>query len=653
MRWLCIGLFVGSIAWTLLASFLQLRELSSPEALQLAAAGAVVAAVSGLLAIVLSARSRWWLRPVLGLLGLALAAGGGLMLGGRTLLENPAVLALVHPPPATEPATRLRRPTPAKQDDAKGLELELDRQTRRVVAGAGTSYHATPPLGAVKMLIGLGGRGPNPPSGRVSVERPGQPANVLWDGTLEYPDRWLDIEIPLVVESGGDAASGSHAVPFDLRVEGHGAEASGIVVSEPAFVRSSEGLRPRNLVLISLDTTRADKLGTYGFTDLPTTPALDALAKRGTVFENCFSPAPWTTPSHMGLLTGIQPDELGMAQLSRSPRVDRARTMLAELFQSAAYLTVAFTGGATLAATHGFSDGFYFQQESYNQQSVWQRDLDTNAYLALRWLKAHRVQPFFLFFHTFEPHDPYVHQRFLSSDVLPGDQGLIKYLSGIAYTDDRLGTFLDRLQALGVLDDSIVVVTSDHGEGFRPWPRAYHGKTLYDEVLHVPLIMVGPGIPAGRRVAAQVPLTDLYATLAELFGLEKPDEVDSRSLMPLVRNETDEPRPVRLCCISPQLEAGSDGEKHLKPQLLGLRRDGFKYIVQEDGTHEELYDLAADPDETHNLADVYGATTRAMRRDVISQNARATKEATDSLKGTRRELDADYAAKLRSLGYLH
>lgn len=164
--------------------------------------------------------------------------------------------------------------------------------------------------------------------------------------------------------------------------------------------------------------------------------------------------------------------------------------------------------------------------------------------------------------------------------------------------------------------------------------------------------MAGPGIPAGRRVAAQVPLVDVYATLAELFGLAASSEVDSHSLMPLVRGETDASRPVHLCCISPQQERGPDGKTQLKGQLLGLRRDGFKYIVSEDGTQEELYDLTADPDETRNLATVHGATTRAMRRDVIAQSERNAARAAADLAGTKRTLDADYAAKLRGLGYL-
>jgi len=642
MRWLSIGLFVGGIAWTLGVSWLQLRGLGSPEAIRVALCGAALAAVGGAVAMSLRARGRAWLRPLHAALGLGLAAAIGLAAGGLPMVTNPAVAALWRAPDAP-PAKVTRRPTTRARRRGPGPELMLDRQTRRVVAEPGTPYRATPPAQAVTMLVGLGARGTQPPAGRVTMARAGDAPHVVFEGALDDVTRWHDVTLAL---DAGDAT------PIELRVEGLAGQPSSLVVSEPAFVRAPNGLVPRNLILVSLDTVRADALGTYGEVALPTSPALDALAARGTVFERCFSPAPWTTPAHMGLLTGIQPDALGLARVTFSPRIDHRHTTLAELFRDAAYLTVAFTGGATMAATHGFSDGFYFQQEAYNQQKSWQRDLDTNAYLALDWLAEHRREPLFLFFHTFEPHDPYVHQRFMSADVAATDGPLVSYLSGVAYTDDGLGRFLEKLEALGLLADSIVVVTSDHGDGFGAFPRNYHGKTLYDEVLHVPLIMAGPGIPAGRRIEAQVPLIDVYATLAELFGLAPPSEVDSRSLMPLVRGESEASRPVHLCCISPQQERGPDGKVQLKTQLLGLRRDGFKYVVSEDGRREELYDLTADPEETHNLADTYGATTRAMRRDVIAHSERAYERAAQDLADTKRELDADYAARLRALGYL-
>jgi len=642
MRWLSIGLFLGGIAWTLAVSWLQLRGLGSPEAIRVALCGATLAAAGGIVALGLRARGRVWLRPLQAMLGIALAAAIGVAAGGRAMMTSPAVAALWRPP-AAHPARRAQRSAKRAPKPTPGPELMLDRQTRRVVAEPGTPYRTTPPAQAVTMLVGLGARGSQQPAGRVTMTRAGDAPHVVFEGTLDGVARWHDVTLSL---DPGNLA------PIELRVESLDGQPSALVVSEPAFIRAPSGDGPRNLILVSLDTVRADAIGTYGEVALPTSPALDALAARGTVFERCFSPAPWTTPSHMGLLTGIQPDALGLARVTLSPRIAPRHTTLAELFRDAAFLTVAFTGGATMAATHGFADGFYFQQEAYNQQKSWQRDLDTNAYLALGWLAQHRREPLFLFFHTFEPHDPYIHQRFLSAEIAATDGPLVSYLSGIAYTDDGLGRFLDRLDALGLLADSIVVVTSDHGDGFGAFPRNFHGKTLYDEVLHVPLIMAGPGIPAGRRIAAQVPLIDVYATLAELFGLAPPAEVDSRSLMPLIRGESEASRPVHLCCISPQQERGPDGKTKLKTQLLGLRRDGFKYIVTEDGSREELYDLAADPEETQNLADSYGATTRAMRRDVIAQSERAYGRAAEDLAGTKRELDADYAARLRSLGYL-
>jgi arylsulfatase A-like enzyme len=384
-------------------------------------------------------------------------------------------------------------------------------------------------------------------------------------------------------------------------------------------------------------------LGAYGYERFPTSPHFDSLAAEGTLFENHISASPWTTPSHLALLTGVLPEALGMGELMGStPRLAEQRTTLAELFRNAGYLGVAFTGSATMSAYHGYADGFYLYQESFNDEDVVMRDFDTNAYLALEWLADAPPAPKFLFFHTFEPHDPYVHRRFVSPEISSDDFQLAAYASGIAYSDEALRRLLDGLDDLGLLEDSVVIVTSDHGDGFDVPPRRYHGKTLFDDVVRPPLLIFGEGIPKGRRVKAQVPSVDLLATIAELFGLPVPPDADSKSLLPLIRGESEEPRDAYLCCLA-----------H-KRQMVGIRSDGFKYILilEEDGSRrEQLFDLSADPMERVNVAASYGGVTAKLRAKLLSAVERNRRRAEED-PGELLEFDARMRRQLEALGYI-
>jgi arylsulfatase A-like enzyme len=269
---------------------------------------------------------------------------------------------------------------------------------------------------------------------------------------------------------------------------------------------------------------------------------------------------------------------------------------------------------------------------------VLQRDLDSNLHLARTWLGQHRESPMFLFFHTFEVHHPYGHRRFTAPGRDERTTEEANYASGIGYTDERLGAFFEWLLATGILADSLVVVMSDHGEGFQ-WEHgiALHGRTLYDEVLHVPLIMAGPGIPAGKRVASQVSLGDLFATVVDYFGLAAPAGLPSSSLRPLLAAPGPD-RDTYLCCMA------HPGTRW------GWRGGGFKYIATEKpgGLDEELFDLRADPGEKDNLAARF-ADVAARLRSVTLGRA----ELNDAAPAVApSEADAEERAQLRALGYV-
>ena len=633
------GLFAGGILWTLIGCGLALRGTSPPQEILLVTAGAVFSGAAG--AFILASRPAQQPRRPFGpfLLGFALALAAAFATS-KIVPNPPARVTGPVSPPASHPADRFERPataSPVSYPVRLGAELQLARQTRRVRGSRGRPFRAAVAGDAVRVMFGAA---PKADGGRVVVEWLGSPPRILWSGAFTAAEggaRWEDVTLDLPPGSG----------TLEIRVEqGEGAGADGesdVFISEPAFLRSTEGMQPVNLILVSIDTLRADMLGTYGYERFPTSPSLDRLAARGTVFENVFAPSPWTKPSHMALLTGIEPDALGMAKpIGSTPRLSRGRDTLSELFSAAGYLSVAFTGTATIAARHGFSDGFYLQQEAYNDDATLQRDLDTNLHLALDWLGEHRQEPLFLFFHTFEPHNPYVHRRFVTPGLHGDEARSAAYASGIGFTDGQIGTLVERLEEMGLLRSSILVVTSDHGEGLDVMPRLYHGRTLYDDVLRVPLILVGEGIPEAHRVKPQVPLIDLFATLAELYGLEIPDGVDSRSLWPLVTGESEQGRPVHLCCLA-----------H-RGQMRGLRQDGYKYTMMPRGDgrfQEELYDLDADPLEEHNLAGSQAGIAGRMRKEVVANTRRNQKRAAEET-GSAPRADQEFESQLRALGYV-
>ncbi|HZE88688.1 MAG TPA: sulfatase, partial [Verrucomicrobiae bacterium] len=309
-----------------------------------------------------------------------------------------------------------------------------------------------------------------------------------------------------------------------------------------SFPRALAG-RP-NVILVSLDTVRADHVGCYGYAR-PTTPILDALARESTLFELAVAPAPWTLPSHASMFTSLYPHEHGAAGPSSTLAAERVT--IAETLREAGYSTAAFTGGGYLSSKFGLSQGFDVFENLY--------DSPTSAIVsrALAWFDGRPAdQPYFLFVHTYEPHTPYTSATFASlpdagrvgpsfaeEDLrelrsgqfrpTPAEQRYIEdlYDGDIHAADAALGPLWDRLRAAGELDRSLVIVTSDHGEElFERSARtsAGHGHSLYEELLRVPLVIrYAKGFPAGMRVATPVSLIDLVPTLAAVTGVPWPE----------------------------------------------------------------------------------------------------------------------------------
>lgn len=511
-------------------------------------------------------------------------------------------------------------------------QLALQRQIRRVVPTDAGPYRAKVFEGARSMLVGVGFLGTDAAEATLSVRDAATGKKIVErvvanDGS----GKWQDVRVPL--------PKGLEQVDLDLKPAGIAA------LSRPAFARPKRSGPARNLIFISLDTVRADFLGTYGERRWPTSPFLDAWAKGGTLFERAIAPSPWTLTSHMAMLTGRDPDQLGMAyEVGQTPRLEEKYDTLAELFSEAGYVTAAFTGRGTMSGRNGHADGFYLYQESMTSRENMVRDLDTNMYAALRWLEANREQPMFLLFHTFEAHAPYSHARFSTETEDPIQQDREAYASGIAYVDDRMKSFFAELDRLGLLEDSIVVLTSDHGEMFAEHPpHRLHGATLYDEVLHVPLVLRGPGIPK-QRIATQVGTIDLFATVLDYFNLRQPSDIPSRSLRPIVTGKGEADREVYLCCMA----HGS--------QLHGTTDGRFKFGIYDpkgDGSFtgsEVLFDLSQLPRESRNAASAQPAAHQRLREQTLSRAQRNLSQGRASTES--REISAEMVEQLRALGYV-
>ncbi len=329
-----------------------------------------------------------------------------------------------------------------------------------------------------------------------------------------------------------------------------------------------------NLLLISIDTLRADHLKCYGY-NRDTSPHLDQLAKEGVLFENLTAAASWTVPSHMSMFTSLYPSAHGVQTIR--DQLGKGVPTLAQCLAQSGYLTQAFVAWPALDHQFGFDRGF----EAYDDFTVKRKaNFVTRGRinpvitdLATQWLKKHSQESFFLFLHYWDCHSDYMppppFDKKFDADYKGGENGrgimlrakrddlmaqisvrdlahmVALYDGGVAYTDEHVGKILQLLQDLGLSEKTLVIVLSDHGEAFLEHGMIYHGNNLYEEELHVPFIARLPGvIPAGKRVAGNVSHVDLMPTVLGLLQLACPSQVEGMDLSPMILG--DQPVPERL-----------------------------------------------------------------------------------------------------------
>lgn len=424
-----------------------------------------------------------------------------------------------------------------------------------------------------------------------------------------------------------------------------------------------------SVILVSIDTLRADHLGCYGYGRRPTSPNLDRLASEGTRFAQVIAPSPWTTPSHMSLFTSQYPTvhAVDAPIASAQRRLAGDKTTLAELLRDRGYRTAAFTGAGAISALYGFWQGFDLYDETPRGATGREgEDLPVIYGRARAWLESEGERPFFLFLHTYEVHNPYTHGTFLEDGE---DYGELErrtrlYDGGIAFADGYLGRLRGELERLGLAGTTLLVVLSDHGEDLAGRYPAdhwyYHGHNLYDELLLVPLVFSGPGVARGRVVGDQVSLLDVMPTLLELTGTEGPggQPVQGLSLAPHL-----DPRGAPAPGEGPGHPYAFAEAVNRGPERKAVRTSEHKlvWMPSPDQTGRspvrtpiptlELLDLRGDPGETRNLVAEQSALARRLFESLErwwSENRGLRREVGEEAA----EMDPSTLETLKALGYL-
>jgi arylsulfatase A-like enzyme/Tfp pilus assembly protein PilF len=392
-----------------------------------------------------------------------------------------------------------------------------------------------------------------------------------------------------------------------------------------------------NVLLVTIDTLRADRLGSYGHASAAT-PTLDGLAARGVRFATAVAHVPLTGPSHASILTGLTPLGHGVRDNGGYVLPSEVKTA-AEDFRAAGYRTAAFVSGFPLDRRFGFDRGF----DSYDDRlprgndrrrtPYVERFADATTDVALRWLAAPAAggaAPFFLWVHYYDPHAPY---------EPPGELALrfrtAPYDGEIAFVDLQLARLLHALEATGALARTLVLATADHGEGLGEHGEGTHGLFLYDSTLRVPWIMAGPGVAAGRVVETVARAVDVLPTLLDQAGCPAREGLDGRSLRPAAEGRKMADAPAYLESVYAEREYGW-------APLFALRTSRFKLI---EAPRPELYDLTADAGEVTNRLAADAAQAESLRRQLQAALARPARAAAAAV-------DAEAAERLAALGYL-
>ncbi len=401
-----------------------------------------------------------------------------------------------------------------------------------------------------------------------------------------------------------------------------------------------------NVVLVTVDTLRADHLRAYGY-EAVKTPAINALAAEGVLFENVIVQTPITLPSHASILTGTYPFYHGLQDVVGRLR-DGVPT-LAEWFKEQGYATGAVVGSSVLLSQWGLSRGFDFYEDNFPTQGIRQVDFSRVERpanhvidLALRWVEGKRDQPFFLWIHLYDPHDPYEPPEPFASQYR--DQ---PYDGEVEFIDSELGRFFEVLKQWGLYQDSLIVFTSDHGESLGEHKEKYHAYYIYDCSLRIPLVFRVPPhlsrgqLSPGSRIPNQVRSVDIAPTVMQLLGKQVTEWIQGEGLVAMMAGKR------------PNIHLGAYAETHYPrihfgwSPLFSYSTPGQKYI---EAPISELYDLKQDSGELQNIIETESALANQLKNRMYELQKKYAPVNPGA--GGTEEVDAATIERLKSLGYV-
>ncbi|HZQ68127.1 MAG TPA: sulfatase-like hydrolase/transferase [Terriglobales bacterium] len=404
----------------------------------------------------------------------------------------------------------------------------------------------------------------------------------------------------------------------------------------PAF---AGGAPARNLVVITIDTLRADHLGCYGYKQIRT-PNIDSLASDGFRFERAFAVVPVTLPSHTTIFTGTYPMLSGMHDFGDN-KLNPDQPTLASVLKQQGYATGAVVASAVLDSRFGLNRGFDFYYDHFDFSRLQESNLDEMerpgdavADVALDWLSKNSQGKFFFWMHLYDPHYPYRPPSPYSEEYKDRP-----YDGEIAFADGQVGRVIRFLKEKGLYQNTVIVLSGDHGESLGEHGEKTHGFFIYNATLHVPLIFHLPGEAGGKSISASASLADLMPTMLQSLKVAVPAEVQGRSLLALMRDDKEQsPRNLYAETFLPRLHFNWS-------ELRGIENEKYHFI---NAPKPELYDLQKDPGETQNLITQKKAVAEEMRAQLTStiRQYSAGKELAE-----KTGLDPALMERLKSLGY--
>ena len=385
----------------------------------------------------------------------------------------------------------------------------------------------------------------------------------------------------------------------------------------------------RNVLLITIDTLRADALSVYG--NKTRSPFFEKFAEQATIFNRAFTPAPITLPAHTSLLTGLNPPSHGVRN-NGTFRAPQGLELLSEIARKQGLTTAAFIGAFPLAAQYGLNQGFDVYDDHFSTKTretgflYAERQAQQVRESAQEWFNAKSKQNFFVWMHFFDPHHPYLTHDPAST--------LAPYMQEVLYVDQQLSLFFEFLYQRNLLADTLVIITSDHGEAFGEHGEVSHSMFVYNTTLHVPLFISLPGTKPGRMNGI-ARLIDIYPTVVDVLKWPSSHETEGRSLAPALRGEPMTEVDTYAETLAPSLDFGWSS-------LFAIQSGKEKYI---EAPKPEFYNLQTDPGENKNLI---GQASVELHRKKIQDIIRKTR----GPDATRPPMSQEEREKLESLGYV-